>query len=302
MKTNLSLKQMEALLAIADEGNFSAAAAYLCVSQPALSRTVRLAEEALGTRIFDRDTRTVRVTPAGEELLPIARRILAEFTSSMGELGEFIEGRRGRVRVASVPSLAHTLLLRAVSRNHADHPGVDLVLRVDTADQILAALERRDIDVGLSVQPPPAGGFSYRHLHDDHFVLVCREDDELASRAQPLDWSVFASRPFISVTTGSNTRSATDSAFMKAGLAIQPAYEVASISLPLISGLIAEGLGVSALPASAMSCLTQPGLVACALKPLVKRRVGIVTVSGRTLSVATQHFCKHVEVLAREMV
>lgn len=111
MRNSLTLKQMAALVAIAEQGNFSAAADHLHVSQPALSRTVRLAEEGLGTRIFDRDTRSVSLTPEGEELLPIARRILGEFNDSMGELFQFMEGKRGRVRVSAVPSVAQSLLL-----------------------------------------------------------------------------------------------------------------------------------------------------------------------------------------------
>jgi DNA-binding transcriptional LysR family regulator len=293
---------MEALLGIADQGNFSAAADYLHVSQPALSRTVRLAEEGLGTRIFDRDSRHVSLTPEGEELIPIARRILGEFASSMGELSQFMEGKRGRVRVSVVPSVAQSLLLDVVTQYSIAYPGVGLMMRVDTADQILELLDRREIDVGLSVQPPPDGRFAYRHLHDDEFVLVCPGNDplaKLASDGRPLDWSVFASRPFIAVTSGSNTRAAADAAFMELGLTIRPAYEVASINLPLIGALIAAGLGLSALPASSMSCLGQPDLVACRLdKPVMRRRVGLVTLAGRSMSMAIQRFCEYVEQVA----
>jgi DNA-binding transcriptional LysR family regulator len=79
MRLPIDLRQMEAFVAVATCGNFSQAALALHVSQPALSRSVRLAEDALGARLFDRNSRSVRLTPAGTELLPIARRILGEF-------------------------------------------------------------------------------------------------------------------------------------------------------------------------------------------------------------------------------
>ncbi len=302
MRSNLSLRQLEAIIAIADQGNFSAAADHIHVSQPALSRTVRLAEESLGTRIFDRDTRSVTLTPAGQELLPIARRIVLEFSDSMGELAQFMEGRRGRVRVAALPSMAQSLLLRSVSSFNAVFPQVEFLLRVDPADRVLALLESRDIDVGLTVQPPPDGRFAYRHLQDDEFVLICRADDPLLAQ-QPGDslisWQVFADRRFIAATPGSNTRVATDTAFMHAGVTVRPAHEVASTNLAMIGGLIADGLGLSALPASTLSCLNQPTLVSRRLgPPTVMRRVGIVTLAGRTLSVATVRFCDRVAITA----
>jgi DNA-binding transcriptional LysR family regulator len=272
------------------------------VSQPALSRTVRLAEESLGARIFDRDTRSVSLTAAGQELLPIARRIVLEFSDSMSELAQFMEGRRGRVRVAALPSMAQSLLVDAVARFNAGFPQVDFLLRVEPADKVLALLESRDIDIGLTVQPPPDGRFAYRHLQDDEFVLVCRADDPLATQTradQVLDWKSFEARRFIAATPGSNTRTATDHAFMAAGIMVRPAHEVVSSSLPVIGAMIAAGLGLSALPASAMGCLNQPLLVSRRLgAPGVLRKVGIVTLAGRTLSVATTGFCRQLEAAA----
>jgi DNA-binding transcriptional LysR family regulator len=301
VRSNLGLRQLESIVAIADCGGFSAAADRLHVSQPALSRTVRLAEEALGTRVFDRDTRSVSLTPAGAELLPIARRIVAEFRDSMGELSQFMEGRRGRVRVSALPSMAQTVVVDAMARFNAAHPEVEFLLRVDSADDVLRLIESRDIDVGLTVQPPPDGRFAYEHLSDDEFVLICRADDPLAVQKPAggvLGWDVFAKRRFIAATPGSNTRTATDAAFMQAGLTIRPAHEVASSNLPVIGSLVAAGLGLSVLPASTLARLNQSVLVARRLgKPRMKRKVGIVTLAGRTLSVATSRFCEQLRSL-----
>jgi LysR family transcriptional regulator, carnitine catabolism transcriptional activator len=297
MRTRLSLRQLEAIVGIADRGSFSAAAEQLHVSQPALSRTVRLAEESLGTRVFDRDTRRVSLTPAGTELLAIARRVLLEFEDSMGELVQFMEGRRGRIRVSAVPSMAQSLLVDAVARFALAHPEVDFLLGVEPADQVLAKLEAREIEVGLTVQPPPDGRFSYRHLHDEELVLICRSDDPLAvasPRGAPLDWKVFETRRFIAATPGSHTRGATDAAFMQAGITVRPTHEVASSNLPFIGALVAAGLGLSVLPEGTLTRLNQPGLVARRLrKPHVTRKVGIVALAGRTLSVAAMRFCEH---------
>jgi DNA-binding transcriptional LysR family regulator len=295
MHTALGLRQLETIIAIADHGSFSAAAAKLHVSQPALSRTVRLAEESLGARVFDRDSRSVTLTPAGLELLPIARRILLEFRDSMSELSEFMEGRRGRVRVSALPSMARTLVVDAVAAFSVAYPKVEFRIRVDSAGEVLNLLERRDIDLGITVQPPPDSRFAYQHLVDEDFVLVCRSDDPLAqeiSAQQAVEWDIFERRNFIAGNPGSNTRAATDAAFMKAGINVTPAHEVASSNLPVIGALVAAGLGLSVLPASCMACLDQSHLVSRRLvEPEMRRKVGIVTLAGRTPSVATTRFC-----------
>jgi LysR family transcriptional regulator, carnitine catabolism transcriptional activator len=298
VRTSLTLKQMAALVAIAEHGSFSAAADHLHVSQPALSRTVRLAEECVGTRIFDRDTRSVSLTPEGEELLPIAQRILREFHDSMGALSQFIEGTRGRVRATAVPSLARSLLVTVAKRYCSDFPGVGLVLGVHAADRILELLERREIDVGLSVEAPLDGRFDFRYLRDEEVVLVCPKNDPLAGSGlqdSPLEWSVFTSRPFIAAMVGTHTRASTDAAFKENRLAVVPAHEVASIDLPLIGGLISAGLGLSAVPESALEVLGQSDLAARRLhRPAVRRRVGVVKLAGRSTSAAVQRFLDYV--------
>ena len=303
MAAKLGLRQLESIVAIAEHGSFSAAAQRLHVSQPALSRTVRLAEEALGARLFDRDTRRVSLTPAGTELLPIARRIVLEFSDSMGELAQFVEGRRGRVRVSALPSMAQSLLVDAVAGFTLEHPQVEFVLRADPADKVLGLIEARDIDIGLTVQPPPDGRYSYEHLRDDEFVLILRADDPLALQTPPdqaLAWRVLAERRFIAASPGSNTRSATDAAFMRAGVTVRPAHEVASSNLPVIGSCVAAGLGLSVLPASTLACLNQSALVARRLvHPRMTRRVGIVALAGRTLSLATTRFCAHLRATAQ---
>jgi DNA-binding transcriptional LysR family regulator len=303
MRSNLGLRQLEAIMAIATHGSFSAAAGQLHVSQPALSRTVRLAEEGLGARLFDRGSRKATLTAAGAELLPIARRIMLEFRDSIGELSQFVEGKRGRVRVSALPSIAQSLLVDAIAGFNAAYPAIEFLVRSDSAETVLALLESREIDIGLTVQPPPDGRFAYEHLHDDEFVLVCRADDPLARQARPagaLAWSALETRPFIAATSGSNTRGATDAAFMRARLNVHPAHEVASSNLQVIGGLVAAGLGLSVLPASALACLGQTSLVARRLtKPRMQRKVGIVTLTGRTLSPATDRFCEHIRSLGR---
>ncbi len=296
MPAMLSLRQFDVITAVALHRSFSVAASKLHVSQPALSRTVRLAEETLGARLFDRGPRGLTVTPAGLELLAIARRVMQEFNGSMSELSQFIVGRRGRVRVSSLPSITHPLLVQAIAGFRKTHPEVEFLVRSDPADLILAAIEQGDIDLALTVQPPPDGRFAYRHLQDDEFVLISRRDDDIGTLARPggtVPWQVLQQRPFIAATPGSNTRSMTDAAFMQLGVSVRPSVEVAG-SLNAIGAMVAAGLGLSVLPQSALAQLDDPALVSHRLgQPRMKRRIGLVTLAGRTLSAAASQFSEH---------
>jgi DNA-binding transcriptional LysR family regulator len=97
-------------LQVATSGSFRRAAAALGQAQPVVSRLIGQAEQTLGTRLFDRDTRRVEITAAGRELLPVAQRILRDFDSALSELGEFMQGRSGRVTVAALPSAGAALV------------------------------------------------------------------------------------------------------------------------------------------------------------------------------------------------
>jgi len=114
-RVDLSLAQLQAFVHIVAAGSFRAAALQMGVSQPALSRAIRQAESVLGARLFDRDTRNLQITTVGRELLPIAQRVLREFDASFGELGQFLQGRTGKVAVATLPSTGASLLAQAVA-------------------------------------------------------------------------------------------------------------------------------------------------------------------------------------------
>lgn len=182
MRIKLTLQQLEAFEKVASLASFRAAAQALFVAQPALSRTIRLAEEILGTRLFDRDTRHVELTPSGRELLPIARRILQEFDSAFSELSQFMDGRRGQVAIAALPSVGVALLPREVAALSRQLPDVGFTLEEAAAEPLLKMVEDGRVDFGITVEPRADARLRYTHLLDDEFMLVCQRGDPLAQR------------------------------------------------------------------------------------------------------------------------
>ena len=288
MRINLSPQQLSAFVQLARKGNFSAAARLQGVSQPALSRMVQQMEEIVGRRLFDRTTRSVVLTPTGRELLPIAERLVAEFDGAFGELERFVEGRRGRVAVAALPSIAAVLLPPAIARYQAGSPEVEIDVLDGLSGSVLEDVAQGRAEIGLTIRPSPRATLAYRPLLSDEFGLVCRPDDELAGEG-PLPWSVFKNRPFVAMASESSVRQMTDAAFLQARLAIPPLYGCAFLGTT--GHLVAAGLGITALPRLTLPLMGQLGLVWRRLeRPVMRRQIGVITQVGRTLAPAAQDF------------
>lgn len=288
MRINLTPQQLAAFLRLAQAGSFSEAARLLGVSQPALSRTVQQMEEVIGRRLFDRTTRSVVLTATGQELLPIAARLVAEFDDAFGELARFVAGRRGRVAVAALPSIAAVLLPPVIARYRAERPEVEVAVLDGLSGPVLDEVAEGRADLGLTIRPSPRATLSYRPLLADELGLVCRPDDELAGEG-PLPWSVFTGRPFVAMAAASSVRQLTDAAFLQAGLAVPQLYGCAFLGTA--GHLVAAGLGITALPRLTLPLLGRTGLVWRRLeRPVMRRQMGVLTRVGRSLAPAAQDF------------
>ena len=153
----IELHQLRYFVAVAEERHFTKAARGLRVAQPSVSRAIRVLEEELGTPLFHRMTGNVALTPAGETLLPWARRVLADIDGATGEVRELADLRRGRLAVGATPSLTITLLPPALAKFHVAFPGIELVLHEAGSRDLVAELEQGALDVavlGLSLAVP----------------------------------------------------------------------------------------------------------------------------------------------------
>ncbi|RYF39403.1 MAG: LysR family transcriptional regulator, partial [Comamonadaceae bacterium] len=156
-----SLKQMEAFLAIEAARNLTEAANRLCVSQPALSRTLQLMEEALETRLFDRNARSVQLTDAGAMMLPIARRLMGEFREAFGIFDEYMEGHVGKVAVAGLSSVLAALVPGPARRFAVTAPGIRVELLGMLDQQVWEAVRAGSVDFGLATQPTSSTGLLF---------------------------------------------------------------------------------------------------------------------------------------------
>lgn len=295
--SGLTLPQLSAFLKLAETSSFRDAATQLGVSQPALSRTILHIETRVGVRLFDRDTRSVTLTPAGEKLRPLAIRLLEDYDTVFRELHEFVEGREGVIRIAALPSVASALLPPAIKSFQARYPGVRIEIWEDVGDQVHNVARERAADFGIAPPPDSADDLRYQELLKDSIVLVCRHDDPLAAIPEH-QWSVFGNNRFITMSEETGLRKMVESGLAQAGVPVERLFNCSAATTA--AALVTSGQGISALSRLVMAQIASPSLVWRPLvDPIVARSIGIVRHKARSLSPAAQVFVRELEKQAR---
>jgi LysR family carnitine catabolism transcriptional activator len=280
---------------VARSSSFSDTAREMGVSQPALSRTIRLLEEELSVRLFDRNTRNVNLTAAGEMLLPAVERLVGDFETTFSELEHSLLGRRGRVVIGALPSVAAKLLPMVVAQFQADHPQVEVTVRDSLSGTLYQQMLERKIDFSITTPPEQPETFAFEPLMIDECVLVCAAGDPLAAHG-PASWSIFGERPFIAMAPSSSVRRLTDAALIKANVSAKPLFECAQLAT--VGGFIVAGLGISALPRSTLPLLSGSEIAWTPLKaPKANRTIGIAHLANRSLSPSAALLAQHLSTL-----
>ena len=297
MQTRLNLQQLSAFLTLADRGSFGEAAEALGISQPALSRGIQQIENRVGTKLFDRDTRKLRLTPAGERLEPLARRLIREYQTAFADFDDFVAGREGVVRVAAFPSVATMLLPVTIARFRKRYPDVRIHIWEDVGKPTHRAVLEGEADIALATPPAANADLRYRPLLRDELVMVCRNDDPLA-RQEEHDWSVFTTRAFVMPSPETGLRALIDQALEKAGVSVEPLFNCKQPAT--IGALVNAGIGIAALSRLTLAQLDSKTLAWRKLRnPTLSRTIGVVSHAARSLPPAARLFLKEIEAQAK---
>ncbi len=240
---------MRYVVAVAETSSFTRAAERCQVVQSALSHQVARLERELGARLFERTSRRVRLTPAGEAFLPAARQALdaaerarAEVAAASGEL-------RGRLAIGTIPTVTAVDLPSALKGFHVRHPQVRITLRVGASDELAEQVRQGSLDVAFLGLPPSVRpkGVSGRVLARGELVAAVEPGHPLAGEAD-VDLRRLSAEVFVDYPAGTAARVQSDEAFAAAGLTREVAYEVTNADL--LARLVRLGLGVGMLPAA----------------------------------------------------
>lgn len=193
----MEVRQLDAFVAVAEEGAFTRAADRLGVVQPAVSQAVRRLEDELGFPLFTRTSRRVTLTAAGETFLPHARAVLDRLAAARRVADELAVGRSGVVRLASSGGawdVAQTLL----AAHGAAHPGVRVELQPPTRTPKLQAILEGDLDAALVHSAPATPGLSFTETASEPWHVVAATTHPLANRG-PIALRELAGDPLVLV-------------------------------------------------------------------------------------------------------
>lgn len=282
----MTVKQLRAFLAVAQSLSFAQACERLHLSQPALSLAIKNLEESLGGQLLTRTTRSVRLTPEGETLLPIARRLLVDWDNTEELLRQHFTLQLGKVAVAAMPSFAGNRLPAALKAFRDAYPRVNVAVHDVINERVMEMVRERRVELGVAFEPAALDGLQFTPLYNDRFLAVVPASSELARR-DALSWADLLGQPFIALQRPSAVRLLLEDSIAALHGKLPVAFE--SHQLATVGRMVAEGLGVSAVPSLCRGQMEELGARCLPLnEPQVERRVGLLHLAGHQLSSAAQ--------------
>ena len=280
MNETITLRQLRAFLAAMRERSFTRAADRLNVTQSALTASVRALEGELGLRLFDRTTRIVEPTAHGAQFAVVAERILDDLGQAIEGLRALAERRRGRVSIAATATMINQLLIPALGELSARYPGIQVQLVEDLTGGAVTKLSSGEIDFALTTLEQGTADVDVHPVLRDRFELVCAPGHSLASGRAALRWTVFDRHESVGLSRQSGIRALLDGHATGQPATRTMRYEVSSVSG--LTAMVADDLGIAAVPGLIASEMSGRGLVRRPLTPALWRTVSLATRPGRS--------------------
>lgn len=262
----MEIAQLQAFLAVAQELHFGRAAERLHIAQPPLSRAIKQLERDLGATLFDRTTRRVRLTTAGEALLGPAHDVLEGCRVARSAVRTAGQGETGRVRLGFAGPSSYLLVSQLSRSVRQRHPGIELTLQSTTyAYEGLRQVMSDELDLAIVRWDREPPGIAHRVVAIEHYVLVVPSDHRLAGR----DWVTMADcrdEAFVSLPAdpGSTMRDAFIRTAYDAGYAPN-IVQVAPDSWTIMA-MVAAGVGITFTIDTALAGVLREGLAVVRLE------------------------------------
>ena len=244
----MELRQLEYFVTVAEEANFTRAAARVHISQSGVSAQVRALESELGAELFDRSARTTRLTEAGAAALPYAQAALDAAIDLRQAIDEVNGLVRGHLTVGMVTGCEVKPLFAALATFHDEHPGIELELAESNSDDLVAGVRAGTIDIAL------VGAAGHPPEHLSAHVIVSEGLAALTPPGSPLaglrrvPLTELTAHPIVTLPMGTGIRDVFDEACVALGLI--PEVALVATSPSAVAELATRGLGVAVLSES----------------------------------------------------
>ncbi|MCG7625429.1 LysR family transcriptional regulator [Epibacterium sp. Ofav1-8] len=277
----LKIETLRAYVTVARSGNLSDAAEVLGRTPSALSMMLKQLEAHLGEPLFETDRKN-RLTALGAFVLEQAEQEVQHFDTTVRAIEGYARAVYGRVRIATVPSVAGTIIPQVFSRYINDFGEVDIEVRDMDSNSIRHELSRNRIDIGIATKGEHDAGLHSELLLSDEFGVICAPDHPLARQAGPVSWAELAGHRLIanSLSAGIEAAAARD---------LHAQALLTAQNLTSIFGMLRANIGITLLPEMATSAAAAGELVFRPLADVTARReIHLLRKADSTLSPAAR--------------
>ncbi|MEA2781656.1 MAG: hypothetical protein QOK29_3200 [Rhodospirillaceae bacterium] len=284
----LTIAELKAFIMVARSLSFTHAASYLAITQPALSMTIRQIEAKFGATLFDRSTRSVKLSSTGALLLPAAERLIENFERTVAGMREIADGRLGRVSIACPEGVAAHVIAPTLAQFVVSHPGVMVSVHDGDATSVEQMMHSFGADFGVTGYWKEHPDFAFAPLTTDRCCVICPPNHPLAGKGL-ISLHDLDNIPIVALNRDAGVRRLLEKKCEAAGVRLVVQFEVARVST--LIEMVAAGLCISVLtelstPRNAWSSLS--------LRPLdgagLSYPIGIITPANRALAPSAAFF------------
>ena len=241
----MTLKQLKAFLVLARTLNYANAANELCLSQSALSLSIKTLEEELGGKLFKRNTRRVEITTEGQSLIPYAKKLLANWEDMEKDVKQRFKLNRGTLNIASMPFATHAVLPEVMHDFAQLHPNISFSIHDITNEKIIEKVQEGIFEIGICFEPKANDQLIFQPIFNEDFLALLPKHHVLAKQ-KSVTWPELCSCPFVTLQNPSIIRHVIEEHCAAHQVVLDLKVECHQISS--LSHFVAYGMGVSAIP------------------------------------------------------
>ena len=241
----MTLKQLKAFLVLARTLNYANAANELCLSQSALSLSIKTLEEELGGKLFKRNTRRVEITLEGQSLIPYAKKLLANWEDMEKDVKQRFKLNRGTLNIASMPFATHAVLPEVMHDFAQQHPNISFSIHDITNEKIIEKVQEGIFEIGSCFEPKANDQLIFQPIFNEDFLALLPKHHVLAKQ-KSVTWLELCSCPFVTLQNPSIIRHVIEEHCAALQVVLDLKVECHQISS--LSHFVAYGMGVSAIP------------------------------------------------------
>lgn len=294
---NVTLRQLRVLLAIARAKSFTKTGATIGLTQSAVSHSVRELEDELEIKLFDRTTREVELTDAGKRLAAVLEPLIDELDRVLLSAHSAGEQMKGKVRVASSPTISANLMPFCISACGRRYPDIHLVLHDRVQKLVLDSVVHGEVDFGVIVEPKSHHDLYCEPIMTEPFYVICRPGHPFAA-SKTVKWARLNGEDLVLLDHASGSRQLIDHALASQNVECNVAQELGHSTT--VFQMIAAGIGIGILPLLSLPVPEPSRLVVRLLTPKINRTIMLARRKNRSLSPLAETVWKLIAEVARE--